>query len=176
MNQHSLAKAFAAGLVCLASHAVHATDNVISVGLLENYTNATYIGLINHTTPGESSGTFFTDYFNFSTSGSGGSSVATTLTLGDFLDIDNLTVTLYDGTGSSMLGSIVAGPVASGITLNAVLTPNQPYALVVSGTTSGSFGGSYSAAISAVPEASTYAMLLAGLGLVGFSAGRRKHT
>jgi hypothetical protein len=31
-------------------------------------------------------------------------------------------------------------------------------------------------AIAAIPEPETYAMLLAGLGLVGFIAGRRKQT
>ena len=38
----------------------------------------------------------------------------------------------------------------------------------------GSYSGTFNLAISAVPEPETYAMMLAGLGLVGFMARRRK--
>lgn len=47
------------------------------------------------------------------------------------------------------------------------------YTVYVGGTDHASAGGAYELAISAVPEAETYAMLLAGLGLVGWRV--RKH-
>lgn len=62
-------------------------------------------------------------------------------------------------------------------TSNLVLTAGDYYLKVI-GTVNSSAAGSYSGNISlkalAVPEADTYAMLLAGLGMVGFVARRRK--
>ena len=50
------------------------------------------------------------------------------------------------------------------------------YFYEVTGDVTGTVGGSYtlSSTVSPIPEPETYAMLLAGLGLVGFSARRRK--
>lgn len=50
------------------------------------------------------------------------------------------------------------------------------YYYEVTGTVNGQLGGSYllSSAVTPVPEPETYAMLLAGLGLIGFSLSRRK--
>lgn len=50
------------------------------------------------------------------------------------------------------------------------------YALAVTGFTSGSMGGTYTGVLAAapVPEPETYALMLAGLGIVGFIASRRR--
>jgi hypothetical protein len=50
------------------------------------------------------------------------------------------------------------------------------YTLTVTGTVVGTQGGSYGGdiVVAAVPEPETYAMLMAGLGLVGCVARRRK--
>lgn len=59
---------------------------------------------------------------------------------------------------------------------NFTLTPGTNYALRVTGTFvpwSGASNGAYHVAVTAVPEPETFAMLLAGLGLVGFIARRR---
>ncbi|MGO9443584.1 MAG: FxDxF family PEP-CTERM protein [Thiobacillaceae bacterium] len=159
--------------LALGSGVAGATNVVTDVGALESYANDTYIGLISHVPPSDPRGTAFTDYFNFYTSSSNASSVATTLTLSNILEINGLAVSLYNGTGSGSVGSLVAGPVGSGVTISASLTADAPYTLEVSGTTAGPSGGSYSTAISAVPETNTWTLMLAGLGLVGLRMRRR---
>ncbi len=61
---------------------------------------------------------------------------------------------------------------------DAPLLDTHIYELIVTGDYSGSSEfGSYAGniAISPIPEPETYAMLLVGLGLIGFAARRRKH-
>jgi len=60
---------------------------------------------------------------------------------------------------------------ANGLSLNA----NQPYLLTVTGTTK-TLSSGVTAIAASVPEPQTYAMLLAGLGLVGAVARRRRGT
>lgn len=69
---------------------------------------------------------------------------------------------------------------ANTLSFTASSLPAGNYYLQVAGFTSGSLGGLYSGAVSAsvatpVPEVESYAMLLAGLGLVGGVAMRRKY-
>ncbi|MES2206903.1 MAG: FxDxF family PEP-CTERM protein [Pseudomonadota bacterium] len=92
---------------------------------------------------------------------------AASFEFGSFLHIDNFKASLYDsannliGSGASYVpfatGSLVAGN----------------YHLDVTGNVTGQFGGAYSANITPAPEPETWAMMLAGLGLVA-SATRRK--
>jgi hypothetical protein len=79
--------------------------------------------------------------------------------------------------------NIVAGALNfNGITNALSWIPFQPlaagldYQLRVAGVLTGNFGGGYSghlAAVPLIPEPETYALLLAGLGLLGFVARRR---
>ena len=48
------------------------------------------------------------------------------------------------------------------------------YALYIGGTNNATAGGAFDLTVSAVPEPETYAMLLAGLGLIGWRLKNRK--
>jgi PEP-CTERM motif len=86
-------------------------------------------------------------------------------------NIQGLTVTLQDSS-FAVIGSD-ASP-ATGFTFSNLASGN--YALNVLGFADGSKGGFYSGGMIAttVPEPETYALLLAGLGIVGFVASRRR--
>lgn len=84
---------------------------------------------------------------------------------------------LFDSAGGPAL---VTGFTAGGFfaTLPSFsITTGTTYDLVVTGNLLGAAPGSYAGniSISPVPEPETYAMLLVGLGLVGFAARRKKH-
>ncbi len=147
-----------------------ATDQVFNAGVLT--TVAPYTQIVNHVLPSEAIGTAFVDFFNFQISdGGNASSVAVNLNLQPFLNIDNLELSLY--AGQNAFGSLLDGPVGSGVTLTASLLTNTDYSLKVSGLTSGSLGGSYSTAIAVVPEAESWTMTLIGLGMVGIVLQRK---
>ena len=76
-------------------------------------------------------------------------------------------------TNDTLLGSLAFDSTAVNTTF---ALPGGDYFYEVTGTINGVMGGSYliSSTVSAVPEPETYAMLLAGLGLVGFSLRRRE--
>lgn len=69
-------------------------------------------------------------------------------------------------------------PGAGNLSLAWASSPAGSYYLNVTGLSNGAQGGIYNGAISVtapIPEPDTYAMLLAGLGTVGFLARRRKN-
>jgi hypothetical protein len=71
-------------------------------------------------------------------------------------------------------GSFSGGIYNVQFTLPGALNPNDTYALRLTGVTlatGGSYGGTV--AVTAVPEPESYALFLAGLGLMGFIARRR---
>ena len=96
--------------------------------------------------------------------------------IGDLYNINGLSVQLYDNANNllanldSNAGSSTNHKVGSG-----VFAAANDYYFTVSGTGTGSLGGKYVFAVSTlpVPEPETYAMLLAGLGIVGAVARRR---
>lgn len=64
------------------------------------------------------------------------------------------------------------------LSISAMLSAATGYQFIVSGNVTGSFGGSYGGVLAAVPvpESDTYAMMLSGLGLIGFMVSRRRFT
>ncbi|MBI4754088.1 MAG: PEP-CTERM sorting domain-containing protein [Betaproteobacteria bacterium] len=90
------------------------------------------------------------------------------------------TVSLFSQAGT-LLGS-QAFPALSGATFNTTLPSLDPlgsnvwtyFWVQVDGTATGSVGSVYNVTISAVPEPHEWAMLLAGLGMLGFVARRRR--
>lgn len=123
--------------------------------------------------------TGFADIFNFSMPTSGLSALLAdfeiSFDVNNLYDINGLTANLYNGSDAS--GSWIATLAGSGtdsVNDSIGLTAGNSYSIRVLGTPVGSQGGMYAYAFTAtVPEAETYAMMLAGLGLVGFMARRR---
>ncbi|MES2319166.1 MAG: FxDxF family PEP-CTERM protein [Pseudomonadota bacterium] len=125
------------------------------------------------------SGDTFMDQFTFTVAGVPHdldaiiSSISRTAATG--LDITGLD--LYTGAGALVsAGSMVSTGVQDIWTLSANSLATGNYYLQVSGSlvsnTSGAFGGSVM--LNPVPEPATYGMMLAGLGVVGLLARRRK--
>lgn len=85
---------------------------------------------------------------------------------------------LFTSTGTPIAGSLefFSGiDVLSWIPFNTI-SAGTDYQLRVTGVAVGTFGGAYAGtmAVVPIPEPETYAMILAGLGLLGFMARRRR--
>ncbi len=129
---------------------------------------------------GLSSSTPFEEHANFYVpTSSNGSGVANTYAVTFFgvnlVDITGLTVNVWDGVhpnGTTNFATFSGNNITTSF---GTLAAGQ-YHLDITGTIGpDAYGGQYSVALSAtpVPEPETYAMFLAGLGLMGFMARRR---
>jgi PEP-CTERM motif len=142
-------------------------------------------------THSETIGTVFWDDYYFTIPAGFANSVTSTITAGSALDLSNLQARLYmgnthetatvaPGTLLSAWGTtVIYSPTVSATTvvLNPLSLAAGTYTLQIRGTVSGSSGGSYAGVLNLtnpVPEPETYAMMLAGLGLMGFMSRRRK--
>jgi hypothetical protein len=132
-------------------------------------------------------GTPFTDIYSFDIGAYVADTIATsvkvTLSFGSsatpIYDISNFAIALRDTNNNVYAFDNVFNNGA--LDLVATLNPSAIgapgfYEFVVTGNTAGSVGGAYLGALSAapVPEAKNYAMMLAGLGLIGLMVERAK--
>ena len=97
--------------------------------------------------------------------------LASVTSTGDQAHISNLSLSLFASVDGSSLGSVSAGS-GNQVDLSQNLVAGD-YFLKVSGVADGSLGGAYQFSIAAVPEPGEWAMLLAGLAVLGFIAKRK---
>lgn len=132
----------------------------------------------------------FTDMVSFSFDADGWAAFevrdnATTLLPGVTLDITGLTVELWWDVPGPDPDMLVLGPVVGDVVKDAgFVSAGESYYLKISGTGAGTLpnfldggpAGQYSAAVAhaaAIPEPETWAMMLAGVGLIGLVGLRR---
>ncbi len=179
-----------AAAVLMASGAAHAGSaylNGVATGGDGSAGNAYNMGAVGASPSvlwvnvGAPANSFFEEYANFTIPTlSSVSGVGNTYALNFFgknvLEITGLTIEVWDSTHPS--GNTLFATFSGDNVMNAIgnLAAGQ-YHLDISGYIGpNAMGGQYSVALQAlpVPEPETYAMLLAGLGLIGFSVRRRK--
>ncbi len=127
---------------------------------------------------GGNAGASFTDQFNFSTTMMGDLTADIFSLAGNArngLDISGFS--LYSLTGELMAGSMLSTGATDQWSLSYTGLAAGDYSIRVSGSVVSNAAGKYYAniALAPVPEPETYAMMLAGLGLLGFTARRRRH-
>lgn len=170
MNKLKLAAAIALGLGVVAG-ANAATYNLGAISAPSSYTDIVQVGV------GSFSDQWIFDIPSALFSGGSVSNLNISIeNVGDLYNINGLSVQLYDN-ANTLLANLDTNPnssvnykVGSG-----VFAPANDYYFTVSGIGSGMLGGQYVFAVSTlpVPEPESYAMLLAGLGLMGAISRRR---
>jgi len=167
--------------VAMATSA-HAADNTYNMGTLSAtpYINTSTVtaGTV-FTLPDTGATPFnFTDTYNFTVGDASvaGTGVTVDLDLGSLgFHISNLKLDLFDAGNAWLGGDIVSGLSDVSVSVDASLTTGDYYFLVRGfADGEGTGKGIYTFTTAAVPEAKTYAMMLAGLGLVGFTVLRRR--
>jgi hypothetical protein len=92
--------------------------------------------------------------------------------------IENFAVAFEDNLGATIVSDVQMSAGDYTLSIFANLPAANDYVFVVSGNVTGTLGGSYGGVLQAVPapvpEAESYSLLLAGLGLVGFIVSRRR--
>jgi len=175
IKKTAVALALSLGLVAGANAVVNPSSLVMNIGLIT--APATFAQVIQHNV-----GVFSDQWnFNFNSNTFAGGSVSNLSikvpVFGTLYDIADLSVKLYNGDTNvlisnldSNLGSTSDLKVGSGM-----FTPGNYY-FTVAGTASGAFGGQYvfSTTTLPIPEPESYAMLLAGLGVLAAVARRRR--
>lgn len=169
-------------LLGLAAAGSAQADTVYNMGTLSTtpYINvATVTAGTVFTLPSTGATTYnFTDTYNFSVPSSlvAGTAVTVNLNLGSLsFDISNLKLDLFDAGNTWLTGDMVTGPTDVTVSVNSPLAAGNYY-FKLRGLADGvgTNQGIYTFTAAAVPEADTYAMMLAGLGLIGYTVSRRR--
>lgn len=122
----------------------------------------------------------FSDKYNFSiasSSSTAGTAVTIDLVLGENYGyhITGLDLDLFNSSHAWLDGDMVTGADDASVSLSETLAAGNYYFRVrgvADGATTNQ--GIYTFTAAAIPEAKTYAMMLAGLGLIGFTVVRRR--
>lgn len=96
--------------------------------------------------------------------------------VGQEFAIENFIVAFKDSLNNTIVSDFQTSSTDYTLSVFANLPAALDYKFVVSGNVTGNLGGSYGGVLQAVPvpEAKSYAMMMAGLGLVGFTVLRRR--
>ena len=160
---------------------------------LTNYGNVTLPFTHSYGNSLSAAGSFVDDYqFTFSPAGTF-NTISATFDLANILQITGLQARLYQGAGPFTSGStpliqawstpISAAPGTTGelVVINPILLGADTYTLEIRGNVQGLAGGSYGGAlnvaigdVTAVPEPESYALMLAGLAMIGGMVVRRR--
>jgi hypothetical protein len=90
--------------------------------------------------------------------------------------IENFGIAFKDSLGATIVDDIQTSITDYTLSVFANLPAAIDYSFVVTGNVTGTLGGSYGGVLQAVPvpEAESYTLMLAGLGLIGFMVSRRR--
>ncbi|MEG2963026.1 MAG: FxDxF family PEP-CTERM protein [Janthinobacterium sp.] len=124
----------------------------------------------------------FTDVFTFTPDATFGSTAQAFLANLSVTGSDAASINFSNANLNGIALTGFGGPTVFGYAQGQILAPtnilfNGPLVLTVMGNTKGgSYGGTFNLNLAPVPEPETYGMMLAGLGILGFLARRRKQS
>jgi hypothetical protein len=176
--QSLLALTLAGAIASAASAHADSTFNIGTLNATPYIKTATVLSGTVFTLPSTGATTYnFTDTYNFSVVGTpttAGTAVTVNLDLGSMgFHISNLKLDLFSG--STWLAGDLASSSEVSVSVSSVLAAGD-YSFKLRGLADGvnTNQGIYTFSAAAVPEAGTYGMMLAGVGLVGFMVLRRR--
>jgi hypothetical protein len=180
MNKHALIAA-TLGLLLTSSIASAATfSKTVDLGTLSTANiGSTYtIG-----SDGLALGDSFIDTYLFDIANDYAFTVGTTVSIniGNLYKLDNLAAHFFRASNDLISNAFTLtsttnnGIQVDSLYLDTTLPSGNDYKFVVSGTVNGTVGGSYGGVLQAtpIPEADSYLLMLAGLGIVGIAIRRR---
>ena len=174
MKMKHLASALVLAGAGLVSHAALAADvsNPLQTITLEDNT-----GFFGGLLTGGNAGATFSDQFSFTTTATGDLSAGLVSLSGNAKNgLDITGFSLFDASGAILGGTQLSTGLTDQWSLSYDNLAAGTYYVQVSGSVLSNASGKYYAdiALAPVPEPETYGMMLAGLGIVGFMARRRK--